>query len=175
MPPLTSLATAWTRSAGVSRQRVTVPCNLSSTPSGVSRRRQPPAYWLQREGSPISALPPQLHIALGDCSPAGLLLREVSQENDPGEMLSRQGKERRVHNPYSTLHPFFDHMPAFLQGGYLSHAEGRYLVTPDGRALIERIEQAEHDYVATLTPFPPPELARLAALLNISPPRLYSN
>jgi hypothetical protein len=32
--------------------------------------------------------------------------------------------------------------------------------------LIERIEQAEHDYVATLTPLPLPELTRLAALLE---------
>jgi hypothetical protein len=53
------------------------------------------------------------------------------------------------------------------------HAEGRYLVTPDGRALIERIEQAEHDYVATLTPLPLSELTQLAALLEATAQRLW--
>ncbi len=105
--------------------------------------------------------------------PAVLLLRELVQETDPGEMLSRQEMESRLYNPYPTLHPFFDHLPALLQGGYLSHAEGRYLVMPDGRALVERIEQAEHDYVATLTPLPLPELTRLAALLEAIAQRLW--
>lgn len=105
--------------------------------------------------------------------PALLLLRELVQETDPGEMLSRQEMESRLFNPYPTLHPFFDHLPALLQAGYLSQAEGRYRVTPDGRALIERIEQAEHDYVATLTPLPLPELSRLATLLEAIVQRLW--
>ena len=39
--------------------------------------------------------------------PAVLLLRELVQETDPGEMLSRQEMESRLYNPYPTLHPFF--------------------------------------------------------------------
>jgi helix-turn-helix protein len=105
--------------------------------------------------------------------PALLLLRELVQDTDPGEMLSRQEMESRLFNPYPTLHPYFDHLPALLQAGYLSQAEGRYRVTPDGRALIERIEQAEHDYVATLTPLPLPELSRLATLLEAIAQRLW--
>ena len=105
--------------------------------------------------------------------PALILLLNLVQETDPGEMLSRQEMESRLFNPYPTLHPIFDHLPALLHAGYLSHAEGRYLVTPDGRALIKRIEQAEHDYVATLTPLPLPELTRLAALLEAIAQRLW--
>jgi hypothetical protein len=39
--------------------------------------------------------------------------------------------------------------------------------------LIERIEQAEHDYVATLTPLPLAELSRVAALLEAIAQRLW--
>ena len=105
--------------------------------------------------------------------PALFLLRDLVQETDPGEMLSRQEMESRLFNPYPTLHPIFDHLPALLQAGYLSYVEGRYLVMPDGRALIKRIEQAEHDYVATLTPLPLPELTRLEALLEAIAQRLW--
>ena len=95
-----------------------------------------------------------------------LLLRSLVLETDPGEMLSRQEMESQVFNPYSTLHPILDHLPSLLEKGYLSHSGSRYLVTSSGRRLIERIEQAEQDYVATLTPLPLAELTRLAALLE---------
>lgn len=105
--------------------------------------------------------------------PVLLLLRDLVQETDPGELLTRQEMESRLFNPYPTLHPIFDHLPSLVEGGYLSHAEGRYLVTPRGRALIERIEQAEHDYVATLTPLPLHDLTRLAALLEAIAQRMW--
>src|SRR5437588_3105094 len=105
--------------------------------------------------------------------PALLLLRALVQETDPGEMLSQQEMESRVFNPYSTFHPIFDSFPSLLDQGYLSHTGGRYLVTPHGRSLIERIEQAAQDYTATLTPIPLPDLTRLAALLETIAQRMW--
>src|SRR5437588_1778898 len=98
--------------------------------------------------------------------PALLLLRAIVQETDPGELLTRQEMESRVFNPYSTFHPIFDSFPSLLERGYLSHSDGRYLVTPSGRALIEQIEQAAQDYTATLTPLPLSDLTWLANLLE---------
>ena len=105
--------------------------------------------------------------------PALLLLRDLVQETDAGETLSRQETESQLFNPYSTFHPIFDNLPSLLEKGYLLHSEGRYLVTPRGRALIERIEQAVQDYTATLTPLPLPELTRLAALLEAIAQRMW--
>ena len=105
--------------------------------------------------------------------PALLLLRDLVKETDPGEMLTRQEMESRLFNPYPTFNPIFDHLPALLEGGYLSHTAGRYLVTPRGKALIERLEQARHEYTATLTPLPLPELTRLAALLEAIAQRMW--
>ncbi len=105
--------------------------------------------------------------------PALLLLRAVVQETDPGEMLSRQEMESRLFNPYSTFHPIFDNLPSLLEKGYLSHSGNRYLVTPGGRTLIERIEQAVQSYTATLTPLPLPELTQLAALLESIARRMW--
>lgn len=98
--------------------------------------------------------------------PAIFLLRALVQETDAGEMLGRQEMENQLFNPYSTFHPIFDSLPSLLEKGYLVHSGGRYMVTVDGRALIEKIEQAAQDYTATLTPLPLPELTRLAALLE---------
>jgi Helix-turn-helix family len=104
--------------------------------------------------------------------PAVMLLRELVRETDPGEPLSRQEMERRLFNPYATIHTF-DHLPLLLAGGYLSPTEGRYLVTSRGRALIERFQQARNEYVATLTPLPLAELTRLADLLEAIAQRLW--
>jgi hypothetical protein len=102
-----------------------------------------------------------------------LLLRELIQETDPGERLTRQEMESRLFNPYPTFNPIFDHLTALVERGYLSHAQDRYLVTPGGRALIEQIEQTEQDYIATLTPLPLPELTGLATLLETIAQRLW--
>jgi hypothetical protein len=99
--------------------------------------------------------------------PALLLLRALVQETDSGEMLSRQEMESRVFNPYSTFYPIFDNLPSLAEKEYLSYSSNRYLVTPHGRTLIERIEQSAQSYTATLTPLPLPELIRLAALLEV--------
>ena len=105
--------------------------------------------------------------------PALFLLRDLVEETGAGETLSRQEMESQLFNPYSTFHPIFDNLPSLLEKGYLLHSEGRYLVTPRGRALIERIEQAVQDYTATLTPLPLPELTRLAALLEAIAQRMW--
>ena len=105
--------------------------------------------------------------------PAFFLLRALVQETDAGEMLSRQEMESRLFNPYSTFHPIFDSLPSLLEKGYLLHSGGRYVVTVDGRSLIEKIEQASRDYTATLTPFPLPELTRLAALVEAIAQRMW--
>lgn len=105
--------------------------------------------------------------------PALLLLRDLVQETDPGERLTQQEMESWLFNPYPTLHPIFGNLPALVERGYLSHAQDRYLVTPSGRALIKQIEQAEHDYIATLTPLPLPELNRLTTLLETIALRLW--
>lgn len=98
--------------------------------------------------------------------PVLLLLRDLVVETDPGEMLSKEEMESRMFNPYSTFHPFFDNVPSLVEEGYLSQSGSRYMVTPRGRTLIEQIEQAKQDYVATLTPIPLRELSRLATLLE---------
>lgn len=105
--------------------------------------------------------------------PALLLLRALVQETDPGEMLSRHEMDSRLFNPYSTFHPILDSLPSLVEKGYVLHSEGRYLVTPRGRALIEQTEQAVRDYTATLTPLPLPELTRLAALLEAIAQRMW--
>ena len=105
--------------------------------------------------------------------PALLLLRALVQETDPGEMLSRHEIDSRLFNPYSTFNPIFDSLPSLLEKGYVLHSEGRYLVTPRGRALIEQTEQAAQDYTATLTPLPLPELTRLATLLEAIAQRMW--
>ncbi len=105
--------------------------------------------------------------------PAIFLLRALVQETDAGEMLDRQEMESRLFNPYSTFHPIFDSLPSLLEKGYLLHSGGRYLVTVDGRVLIEQIEQAAQDYTATLRPLPLPELTRLAALLEAIAQRMW--
>lgn len=81
-------------------------------------------------------------------------------------MLSRQEMESRLFNPYATFHPIFDSLPSLLEKGYLLHSGGRYMVTVDGRALIEKIEQAAQEYTTTLALLALPELTRLAALLE---------
>jgi hypothetical protein len=105
--------------------------------------------------------------------PALLLLRALVQETDPGEMLSRHEMDSRLFNPYSTFNPIFDSLPSLLEKGYVLHSEGRYLVTPRGRGLIEQTEQAARDYTATLTPLPLPELTRLADLLEAIAQRVW--
>ena len=105
--------------------------------------------------------------------PAFFLLRALVQETDAGEMLSRQEMESRLFNPYSTFHPIFDSLPSLLEKGYLLHSGGRYVVTVDGRFLIEKIERGARDYTATLTPFPLPELTRLAALVEAIAQRMW--
>jgi hypothetical protein len=107
--------------------------------------------FLQSSGQELSAL---------------LLLRALVQETDAGEMLSRQEMESRLFNPYATFHPFFDKLPSLLEAGYVLRSDDRYVVTPGGRALIERIEQDVQDHTATLTPLPLPELTRLATDLE---------
>ena len=105
--------------------------------------------------------------------PALLLLRALVLETDRGEPLSRQEMEGRTFNPYSTFHPIFDNLPSLLEKGYLLYSDSLYLVTPQGRTLIERIEQTVQDYTATLTPLSLPELTRLAALLEEIAQRMW--
>ena len=105
--------------------------------------------------------------------PALILLRDLVKGTDPDEKLTRREMENRLFNPYPTFNPIFDNLPSLLEGGYLSLSEGRYLVTPRGRTLIERVEQAKHDYTATLAPLPLPELTRLANLLEAIAQRMW--
>ena len=105
--------------------------------------------------------------------PQFFLLRAIVEETDPGEQLSRQEMESRLFNPYATFNPIFDALPLLVEKGYLAQTDDSYLVTPQGRVLMEQTEQAARNYMATLTPIPLPELTHLAAVLEEIAQRMW--
>jgi hypothetical protein len=94
--------------------------------------------------------------------PGRVVLRAIVMETDPGASMSEDELRANLFNPYATLHSYLEALPALVKRGYLALDGDRYTVTPQGRALVERIERAGRAYLATLDLLPPDDLARLA-------------
>ncbi len=112
-----------------------------------------------------SRLPP-LVAAAGIAPPAYFLLRALVQERDASGDMTRPEMRRDLFNPYSTVHPFLDHLPALVAAGMVRAGDGRFIVAEAGHTLFARIEEARDAYLATLEPIPAAESARLAAALQ---------
>ena len=97
--------------------------------------------------------------------PAFFLLRAIYEETDAGGSMSEGELRTSLYNPYATIHPVFEDLPALVGAGYLVEDHARFAVTPTGRALVERIELAARAYLATLYLLPDSDLARLAETL----------
>lgn len=109
---------------------------------------------------------PPLVAAAGIAPPAYFLLRALIQERDAGDGMTEDEMRRDLFNPYSTVQPFLDHLPALVAAGMVREDDGRFIVTDAGRALFARVEAARDDYLATLDPIPAADCARLAARLQ---------
>jgi hypothetical protein len=94
--------------------------------------------------------------------PAFFLLRALVQERDAGESITRAGMQAELFNPYSTIRPILDSLPVLVERGYVADANGRYGVTRDGREFIAHAEGKKNQYLASLTPVPAADIARLA-------------
>jgi hypothetical protein len=94
--------------------------------------------------------------------PNRALLRALVTETDPGASMSEAELRANLFNPYATIHSYLESLPVLVERGYLSVEGDRYTVTPQGRALVERLERAGRAYLATLDPLPAADLARLA-------------
>jgi hypothetical protein len=94
--------------------------------------------------------------------PAFFLLIAIVRELDPGASASYDDLQANLFNPYSTIRPALDLLPALVAGGYLSQDGERYSVTPAGRELIIAAEHDVRAYVATRQYAPEDEIARLA-------------
>jgi hypothetical protein len=98
----------------------------------------------------------------GLVGPSRMVLRAVVMETDPGASISEAELRANLFNPYATVHPHLKALPALVGRGYLAHDGDRYMVTPQGRALVEHLERAGRAYLATLDLLPPADLTRLA-------------
>ncbi len=71
--------------------------------------------------------------------------------------------ELRPGAPYATRDPHHPWLDEAAGRDFLTiERDGRYRLTGQGRALVERLEREATAYLATLAPLPPAELARLA-------------
>src|SRR5947209_11963218 len=70
--------------------------------------------------------------AIGLTPPAFFLLRALIQERDPGVGMTREEMQRDFDNPYSTIWPNLDHLPALVAAGYVRRDGERYVVTETG-------------------------------------------
>lgn len=97
--------------------------------------------------------------------PAFFLLRALVQERGDGDAMTRAEMDANLFNPYRTFLPLLDTLPTLVEQGYVRrHGEG-YIVTPGGRSIVARVDEARDAYLASLAPVPTAALARLAATL----------
>ncbi len=107
--------------------------------------------------------------AAGLARPAYFLLRALVQERDAGDGITREEMRTDLFNPYSTMRPILDVLPALVERGYVANANGQYSVTRDGREFIVHAEGAKNRYLASLMLVPGADIARLAGeLLTIA-------
>lgn len=106
--------------------------------------------------------------------PAFFLLMAIVRELDPGISATYADLLASLFNPYSTIRPVLDLLPALVERGYLAQDGARYSVTPAGRALIVVAEQDVRGYVATLRPAPETEIAQLAHRFEQIAARLWA-
>jgi len=97
--------------------------------------------------------------------PAFFLLRALVQERDDGDAMTRAEMDADLFNPYHTLLPLLDTLPRLVEQGYVRRSGERYIVTPGGRSIVARIDEARDAYLASLAPIPAADLARLTATL----------
>ncbi len=98
--------------------------------------------------------------------PAFFLLRALVQERDVGGGMTRAEMRTDLFNPYSTIRPALDALPALVEKGYVARDGERYTVTPAGRAIAAHIEAARDTYLASLAPIPAADLTRLVETLT---------
>lgn len=106
--------------------------------------------------------------------PAFFLLMAIVRELDPGTSATYADLLANLFNPYSTIRPALDLLPALVERGYLSQDGARYSVTAAGRALIVAAEQDARAYVATRRPAPEAEIAELAHRFEQIAARLWA-
>lgn len=97
---------------------------------------------------------------------AFFLLRALVQERDAGAGITKDAMHADLYNPYSTIRPILDMLPALVATGYVAQAGGQYTATSDGRALFARVEAARDSYLALLAPITGDEAGRLADVLG---------
>jgi Helix-turn-helix family len=98
----------------------------------------------------------------GIARPDAVLLRAVVMETEPGAAMTEAELRANLFNPYGTVSPIFEVLPALVERGCLARHGQQYIATPEGRALIERIERAGRAYLATLDLLAPADAERLA-------------
>jgi hypothetical protein len=103
-----------------------------------------------------------------------VLLRALVMETEPGAAMAGAELRARLFNPYSTLNSIFEALPALVVRGCLTQDDQQYVVTPIGRALIERIERAGRAYLATLDLLPAADAENLADTLAEIAGRLWA-
>jgi hypothetical protein len=106
--------------------------------------------------------------------PDYFLLRSVVEETDLRVSMSEAELRTNLFNPYATINPIFESLPALVEGGYLSIYGDRYTVTLQGRALVDRVERAARAYLATRALLPAAEGVRLADTCSDIASRLWS-
>jgi hypothetical protein len=106
--------------------------------------------------------------------PALFLLRAIVEETAPGERLSRTELCARLFNPYNTVYPWLDLLPELVVRDLVVQAGEWYIVSAQGRTLIEELEHGAQAYLATLTPVPAADLERMADLLSTIAARAWA-
>lgn len=97
--------------------------------------------------------------------PASILLRALVEERDAGDGITYAEMQANLFNPYSTIRPILDALPALVAIGYVAQDGDRYIVTDTGREIVGQIKAARDDYLATLAPIPAVDLTRLVDVL----------
>jgi hypothetical protein len=110
---------------------------------------------------------------VGLVGPGRMVLRAIVMETDPGASISEAELRANLFNPYATIHSHLDALPELIERGYLTLAGDSYTVTPQGRALVERLERAGRAYLATLDLLLLADLTRLADTLGEIAARLW--
>jgi len=98
--------------------------------------------------------------------PAFFLLRTLVQERDAGDGMTRAEMQTDLFNPYSTIRPALNALPALVEKGYVREEGDQYIVSREGREVAARIEAARDVYLASLTPVPAADLTRLVERLT---------
>lgn len=111
--------------------------------------------------------------AAGLARPAFFLLRALVQERDAGAGITRAAMQADLYNPYRTILPILDALPALVERGYVARDGDRYTVTREGRDLFARVETARDAYFASLAPVDPDDLAALVESLMAIAQRLW--